>query len=376
MSPLITSNGEELMVGLLAVETEEDEPSPPSGRLLGLEPVRASDLVLARDETWFAGFAQGVLTADLGEHEWQVFPGESSGRDRVKGYFVDVRCGRKSYRRQFATATLAAVARRGAVRLRDQQVLGDEAQYSFFLTTRPAEEESPGAGAAAPLHAQRVSDKLMLDVAPLAELMERSDVYVGPTRQAGACPADKAPDETMQVFCPRDIWEHAREMSRLGGENESAAVLLGSLARDVESPAVFLQISECLRAEHAVEEKFAVGFSGATWGETLERLEQRRRRLKRPQEMIVGTAHGHNFKPSPDATGRMTCDACAVLEVCSRSTAHASDDDQRFHQSVFTCAPWAVLLLWGWNAREEEEWRLYGLKDAALSPRSVRILRE
>jgi hypothetical protein len=64
------------------------------------------------------------------------------------------------------------------------------------------------------------------------------------------------------------------------------------------------------------------------------------------------------------------------LEICSRSTCHASSDDLQFHQSVFTEAPWAQLLLWGWNARDEEEWRLYGVKDATLTPRSVRIVRE
>lgn len=373
MSPLTTPDGCRVVVGLLA--NTGDDPSQTQGeRLLGYEPLRVRDVILARDETAWAGVCAGALGADLDQHEWRLQPGESAGRDRIRGYGIEVRSGRQTYRKHFATQTVAAAARRGAARLREQQALGADETYSFFLTTRPMEEDE--SESSPPLAARRLAEPLVFATEPLAEWLARSRPYIGPSRTAAPCVVEKTPAEVMEVFIPRGIWEDAREMSRLGGENESAAVLLGQLARDTTSPAVFLTVSECLRAEHAVEEKLSVGFSGDTWGAVRTRLEQRRRKLNQPGEMIVGTAHGHNFQPSRDSSGRMTCDSCAVLEVCSRSTCHASDDDLTFHQSVFTGAPYAQLLLWGWNAREEEEWRLYGLKDGTLTPRSVRIVEE
>lgn len=384
MSTLITNDGQELLVGLLsgasdAAEDEAPESESSSGRLIGLESIRVTDIILARDETWWEGVCRGALTPELRDHSWQVLPGASASRDRVKGYLIDVKGPRRSYRKQFATRTLANVARRAAARLREQESLGLDDDYSFFLTCRPAEESQSkrdactGSGA---IRATRVQDPLHFETGSLADWLARSRPYAGPVGTDKPSSDEAADQEAMQLFIPRSIWNDAHDMSRLGGENESAAVLTGHLTRDTESSAVFLVVTDCLRAEHAEEEQFSVGFSGETWALMRERVEQRRRRLNRPSEMIVGTAHGHNFKPTPDATGRMTCDACPVLEVCSRSTCHASEDDLQFHKSVFTEAPWAVLALWGWNAREEEEWRLYGLKDATLAPRSVRIVED
>lgn len=370
-SPCVTPDGQELLVGLLASGGDDESTE---GRLLGLEPLKPTDFTLARDETWWAGVGAGVLAPCLEEHDWAVLPGASAGKERVRGYVVEVRRGRQSYRLQFATQTLSPAARRAALRLREQEALGPDEDYSFFLTTRAADEASLPPRDDDGLHASPLSDPLQFDSDSLADWLARSQVYLGPERPAGPCPADKAPPESMEVFFPREIWDEARELSRLGGENESAAVLLGRLVRDTASPAVFLVLTECLRAEHAVEEKLSVGFTGETWAVVRERLEQRRRKLNRPSERIVATAHGHNWLPAADSSGRRTCEACTVLEVCSRSTCHASQDDQQFHQSVFTGAPWALLLLWGWNAREIEEYRCYGLKNATLTPRSIRIV--
>ena len=382
MSSVMTTDGQELLVGLLAgvdeeVESESKESKADEGRLLGFESIKVSDITLARDETWWDGVCEGSLSPDLRAHSWQVLPGESAGRDRVKGFMVDVKGPRRSFRKQFATRTMANVARRAALQFREQEALGTDENYSFFLTTRPADAgPSPAAASEAALQATRVSEPLQFEHDSLTDWLSRSQPYAGPVGTDKPCPDEKLAGETMPAFIPRSIWNDAHDMSRLGGENESAAVLTGHLTRDTDSSQVFLVVTDCLRAEHAEEEQFSVGFSGETWALMRDRVEQRRRRLKRPSEMIVGTAHGHNFKPSPDANGRMTCDACAVLEVCSRSTCHASDDDLRFHQSVFTEAPWAQLLLWGWNARDEEEWRMYGLQDATLTPRIVRIVED
>jgi hypothetical protein len=169
-------------------------------------------------------------------------------------------------------------------------------------------------------------------------------------------------------------WQRGRDLARRGGEHESAAVFTGRLFRDTKSPEIFVVLDACLEAEHASEEKFSVTFSGDTWGKIRQVLEVRRQRLGRPHERILGSVHGHNFKPAADDEGRRTCDICAVAKVCTRTTALASDADLDWHRSVFTAQPWALLLIWGYNAREEEDWKLYGLADGTLAPRGLRLL--
>ncbi len=41
----------------------------------------------------------------------------------------------------------------------------------------------------------------------------------------------------------------------------------------------------------------------------------------------------------------------------------------------FLKQPWATLLIYGWNARGEKDFKLYGLKDGRLQPRSLRLLK-
>ena len=79
--------------------------------------------------------------------------------------------------------------------------------------------------------------------------------------------------------------------------------------------------------------------------------------------------------PEADEKGRRACDLCALVKTCSRTTAVASAADLDWHRSVFVGQPWAVLLVWGHNAREHEDWRLYGLAGGTLKPRTIRRLR-
>jgi len=181
-------------------------------------------------------------------------------------------------------------------------------------------------------------------------------------------------DPTVPVFFPNQLWQEAHELARRGGELESAALFTGRLARDTDSPEIFLLIDDCIVASYTSATSHSVLFSGDTWHILHERLEQRRCRLGHSNEIFVGSVHGHNFGPALDEHGRKTCDACDQQPICSRTTAVTSPDDVLWHQSVFCGQPWAVLLVWGWNARNEEEWRLYGLQNGTLSPRSLYIL--
>ncbi len=105
-------------------------------------------------------------------------------------------------------------------------------------------------------------------------------------------------------------------------------------------------------------------------------LEIRRRRLNRPHEIIVGSVHRHPFLPTADANGNRMCADCSVAKYCSRSTAVPSTDDFEWNRSVFSGQPYSLLLIWGYNAREEEDFRVYGLENASLKERTIQLLTE
>lgn len=356
------------MVGILAGGEE-------SQHVLALEPVGLEDIRLARDSTWLDGLRAGVLPSDFTTVNTRLLAGDTGGKDRLKNFRLELHHDAAAFRRQFPISALSHVARRAEDHLRAQQILSDDAEASYFVTTRPVQETEHHPDATAEPRVKVRSEPLVLEPAPLDDYLDRSEILHGPELRSQEPDPGATIEGELPVFVPADVWETGRALARRGHEMESAGVWVGRLMCDTRSPEIFLHIDECLPADHATEEKYSVEFSGDTWGDVRSRLKQRRRRLNRPHERIVGSVHGHNFGPQPDAHGRMTCDSCQLLMVCSRTTAVASEDDFRWHQMVFAGQPWAILTVYGWNARESEEVRCYGLRDARMMPRTVRILR-
>jgi hypothetical protein len=62
------------------------------------------------------------------------------------------------------------------------------------------------------------------------------------------------------------------------------------------------------------------------------------------------------------------------VKVSTRTTADASPADLDWNRSVFVAQPWALLMVWGYNAREQEDWRMYGLNGGTLTARGIRLL--
>lgn len=369
MKPANTVTGDDLVIGLLA-RRDGDE------RLLGRELICETDLLPARDETFLRGLRAGALPSDLAALSMHVIPGETRAVDRVAGYTIELRDDGRSFRRQFPLSTLAGVARRGALRLIEQGALQTADEYSYFLTTLRADgevlpAETPSApNSANGLKVTRRQEPLVFEKASLKEYLKNSELMIG-------CSAPEEPETEppMPVFAVDDAWKDGHDYARSGGENESAAVWSGTLLQDTDSPEIFMRLDACLQAEHAQEEKLAVTFSGETWARIRELLELRRRRLNRPHERILGSVHSHPFLPEADDKGNRRCAACAVAKICSRTTAVTSLADIDWHRSVFCGQPWAILTIWGFNAREEEDWRVYGLSDATLQPRTIRRLK-
>lgn len=368
MKHVQTSSGEELVLAL--VRSKGDD------RLLAREPVTVNDLLLARDETWLHGLRAGALGPDLTRMTMNVLPGDSAGAERMLGYSIELSDNGRSYRRHYSIHSLTPAALRMARALLKEQedvkeeIFSEDGDLSFYLTAaRPEPKlDSEPTEACGTIRSVRRVEPPLFEPAPLDDFLSRSKSLIGRDENSAK--------DAMPVFVTEEVWNEGRELARAGGEKESAAVWTGRLLRDTRSPEVFLLLDACIKAEHATEEKFKVTFSGETWARMRELLDLRRRRLGRPQERMVGSLHGHNFLPEADDKGIRTCLDCSERKICSRTTAAASAADLEWHRSVFVGQPWALLLVWGYNAREQEEWRLYGLEGGTLAPRNFRLLKE
>jgi len=362
MKAVQTTSGEDLMVSLIAKNDESE-------RLLARAPVGLRDLTLARDETWCRGMRAGVLGPDLSAQSLAVLAGENKGPDQLVGYFVELKDGDRTFRRHFTVSSLSHVAHRAAVELVQKEALQDKDTFAYYLSAVRPEQKTEAESNGVAGKVKHRSTVPVFESASLAEHLAQSEPMFG------AWASEEDEDNFMPAFASREVWEEGQSQARRGGEQESAAVWTGRLFRDTASPEIFLVLDACLEAEHAIEEKLAVTFSGDTWGRVREVLEIRRKRLNRPHERILGSVHGHPFMPGADDKGQRMCDLCATAKYCTRTTAIASPADLDWHRSVFTAQPWAIMLIWGFNAREQPDWRLYGLCDGTLSPRGIRLLK-
>ena len=355
-----------------AVEICED------GRVLVREPVSLADLTFARDETWIHGLRTGTLGWNLHDLSMSVIPGKKDPSGRLLSYYVELGEGERTVRRKFSILSLSSVALRARKRLGEQDSGEDDREFKFNLRQLQADSHHGSifdsrAGETASrrrvgTHSTRIAEIPDYESASLIEYLRESEILQSPS-----FPVDEDQD-VVHVFLTREVWDQTDALARRGGDKESAAMWTGRLMKDGESPEIFMKIDSCIPAELATEKKYSVTFSGSTWAHLEARLAVRRKRLKRPAERFLGSVHGHNFQVSPDAEGNTQCAACSQAKICGRTTAFLSQDDEMWHRSVFLKQPWATLLVYGWNARGEKDFKLYGLKDGRLQPRSLRLL--
>jgi len=364
-------NNEQLAVDIvdnLATESRGNQATL-TAQLVARVPLEYPDFHLARDEAWWWGVRTGRLAPDLDSHAMRIIPGKDTGEGMLNGYYVELTFGDTSYRRRFTNKSMSSVANRKILELaKDEQSeakIGD--QFSYYLTTIPADEDQPGN---VPMRAQSCREPLVLQDASLKEHLAASEYLTGVSE-----PPHEPDDAPMPIFVTQDVWDESKEQAHRGGEQESAALFSGRLFRDTDSPEVFLRLDACLEAAHAHEEKLAVTFTGETWAHARNLLEVRRKRLRRPHEIIVGSVHRHPFPPAADSSGNRKCEACSIAKYCSRSTAVPSTDDFEWHRSVFSGQPYTTLLIWGYNARDEEDFRVYGLENATFQERTIRLLK-
>ena len=341
-------------------------------RILALEAAFQSDLTPARDKTWWDGVRAGRLPPDLGRLSMKLTSGPRQEADLVDDFILELSDEGHSFEHHFSVDSLSQTAERALERLlnKKETTLNEDSKISYFLVARHIEQDR-ATDQPAQVRARIRREPLMLEEAPLEQYLRNSEPLA-----AAQAAAPTGPGSTLQmpVFFKADSWAKGHQFARRGNDLESAGIWTGRLMRDTKSPEVFMVVDACIDAKYADEEKYSVTFSGATWSRVRQVLQQRRRRLNRPQEIILGSVHGHNFTPgSKEGAGRL-CDTCPDLSACRKTTAVLSMDDLKWHKSVFAAQPYAMLTLWGWTARKEEVWQCYSMAGATLISRPVRML--
>ena len=362
-----TPDGETLIVAVTGKDNGKTS-------ILAMEAVLHSDLTSARDEAWWAGVRTGRLPADLTLLSMKLTPGPRQEAHLVDGYTLELSDATHSFAHRFSVHSLSQTAQRALTRLIQKKQLKDDVQIHYFLVCKPVTQ--PAADhrhQEAPVRASAHHEPLPLEQASLDEYLELSEPVT-----AAAQAADPAGDDEtlhMPVFFHEPVWAKGHTLARRGDDLESAGVWTGRLMRDTKRPEVFILVDACIDARHADEEKYSVTFSGATWSRVRQVLQQRRRRLNRPGEIILGSVHGHNFTPGTKEDGGRLCDECPDLATCRKTTAVLSTADLNWHRSVFAAQPYAILTLWGWTARKQEVWQCYSLADATLTSRPIHLLK-
>jgi hypothetical protein len=369
-----TPEGEAL---ILNVARESDVLGAP----MVCEPVRQSDLFFMRDETWMQGLRNGKLPWDLLSLGVRYLASRRAGSGMLNGMILELSSNGQKVRRLFPPGCFDLTLQRALAGLLQsgELQLHDDIHYWLSCEPTPAVVE-----AAADSDDRRATDATRLEIrvcsstwqpesARLAEYLDASR----PLRTGAAAPQpgdenDRRPH--LSVFIHPDAWEQGRRFACRHENLESAAVFTGRLMQDPSSFEAFVIIDTCIEAAHADEQQYSVMLTDETWAEVRRVLDCRRRRLGRPHEIIVGSVHGHPFLPAADEQGQRPCPSCDKRPTCTKTTAVASTDDVEWHRSVFAGQPWAILAVWGWNAREEEVSQVYGLAGGTLVPRTIRIL--
>ena len=347
----------------------------PEGPSLGVEPVHGNDLRDAVAELWFGKcLRKGQPDLPLEAVQPRLRPVfQTQHHERCRGFLLQLDGGPGDPAvMAFGREVVEPVATRARRRLVSEGRLDGDAVPYYELKAEalddgaiPAPERdqpfvSPGVrtlGVAEPMGVEH-------ETRPLAPLLER----------ARGVQVDERDTRHVVLFA-ESAWERAERFSRRGGDAEppveSGAVLVGTLCACPESGEMFTLVRDAVEATAADAATFSLTFSGATWAAIGAVMSARRGRPGAPPELIVGSAHGHNFLPSG---GAPPCDACATADVCGRTSASLSLDDECWSRAVFRAQPWQLALVFGLSARGDRVASLYGQQGGVLTRRGHHLL--
>src|SRR5262249_54436313 len=173
------------------------------------------------------------------------------------------------------------------------------------------------------------------------------------------------PPGALPIFIPRRILDETIAAARAtGGEIETGGILLGALHRDPGAPALFLEVTEQLPAEHPRAESTRLPFTAETWGAVHAALE-----FRGDAQLLVGWWHYH-----PDFCAIRRCPPERRAR-CTATSAFFSAEDVRLTTVCFP-APHQIALLLSASTASGITASMYGWSQGMVAARGFHVLHD
>ncbi len=301
------------------------------------------------------------------------------GGPRVSGFLLEVRCpDGTTTRLTFPIEAFSDVALRFAQVLIEEKKLNAGAVFFYEVQAHRGYGETSEAFESG----RQSGDQALVDVAskkiasksaPLVSARVPLPPLLAKARSGSGSDMPRAGE--YPVLYAEAALARAEALARKGATAtppvETGGVLVGRFCTCPETGEFYVIVVEALEARDAVEDKFSLSYTGATW--TILRNVLKVRQRSDPALRIVGQAHGHSFPP---AGGAPPCEACATAKVCGRTNVFVSADDCLWSRAVFHRQPWQLCQIFGLNARGDGVSALFGLKENRLLERGFHVLRD
>jgi hypothetical protein len=249
---------------------------------------------------------------------------------------------------EIASAYFAESLRAATARLVERGTLAEGETCRYLVAAYPAAAAEEAK--AAPFALAERAPSLALVPAELA------------ARERASLPATPEADGDVPVFLPAETLAEADELALDAGARETGGVLLGNLARDAASDAVFVEVTAQIPARAARGELTRLTFDPATWTDVRAALELRRR-----GEIMLGWWHSHPV--------REWCKACAPERRagCRLASGFFSAHDRALHRTVFPRA-YSLGLVVNVVDGERPTHSLFGWRGGVIAERGFRRL--
>jgi hypothetical protein len=344
----------------LAVRLFREQLAPPLAEI----PVVRADLADVASEAWRDGcLRSGHPGVPLGQTPMRLSPILAEGSNsRCLGLNLELTLpeGRITST-VFTFHSLSHLADRAMVQLVQAGTLksGESCFFEVVVDSRPRAKAQSAQSESTVTVSLRSALFSYLTVS-LRGLIERSE------------PVALMDAEAPPVFYTQEAFSRAEACARRGEPAgvETGGALFGSLAACPKSGEFFCIVHDVIDVQDAQEKKFSLAYSSRTWLRLQKIQQARQAAFPGRAERLLGQAHGHPFRPND---GRV-CAECAKRITCSLTSAWASQDDQIWHNAVFTRQPWALCHIFGLSARGDPVHQLFGLKDGRLQPRGFYLL--
>lgn len=308
----------------------------------------------------FDGQRQGRVPLDADSGAVRIQPTFTTGPDRLAGaicgFQMSLAAGGEQVVRNFPLMSFKPFADDLLAQLIAAKQLTGEERLRYRVCARQVERQ-PATGVTAKVR----RSPLPLLSARLDDLAARS-AGIGP-----AVPSD------YPVFVDREVVRQSVQASWKESGVEGGAWLIGNLYQQTDPPEIFARIHTVLEATGVCPDRDRLDLSTTTYVHLQTTLAQRRQRLGKVGELLLGFVHSHPFLPC-ELDGKGDCRHCDRRRDCDTTSAFLSPRDAKFHKALFGAAPFAVQIVLGLTPRAELDLRMFCLDGCHFRERGSSVL--